>query len=53
VSEHSPEKDARCCGHIIGNICPACLLNPCECPVDDSAARALFASVIPPDTGDR
>lgn len=28
---------------IIGDICPGCLLKPCECPLDDSALRALFA----------
>ena len=37
------EKAAHECCQIIGNICPACLLNPCECSVDDRAACELLS----------
>lgn len=32
----------------IGDLCPGCLRKPCECPVDEGAARAMFERVIPP-----
>lgn len=32
----------------IGDLCPGCLRKPCECPVDDSAARAIFEVITPP-----
>lgn len=46
---------ARCCGQVIGNICRACLRNPCGCPVDGRAVRdfleALTDDPIPSETG--
>lgn len=36
----------------IGDICPHCLLKPCECPVDESTMQAFLASVTPPESGD-
>jgi hypothetical protein len=38
----------------IGDICPGCLKKPCECPVDDSAVRAIFEQVrySPGEAGD-
>lgn len=35
----------------IGDICPGCLKKPCGCPVDDSAARAIFEQMSTPPGG--